>query len=81
MSQGLPLEIVQVFFDDILVHNLNKQEQYKQLDKVLKLLRVHKLYVKQSKFCFLQMEVGYVGHIVSQQGVKIDLRKIEAIVS
>lgn len=54
-----------IFFDDILVYSYNEQEHYKKLEDALKLLRDHKPYVKQSKCCFLQNEVEYLGHIIS----------------
>eukprot|EP00253_Pinus_taeda_P031420 PITA_31420 len=37
------------------------------------------LYEKRSKCFFGVQEVEYLGHIVSHEGVKVDLRKIEAI--
>jgi hypothetical protein len=37
------------------------------------------LYAKLSKCCFYQNQIHYLGHIISKQGIAIDLEKIEAI--
>ena len=46
---------------------------------VLKLLEEKQLYVKTSKCFFGVQDVQYIGHIVSQEGVKVDPDKIKAI--
>ena len=45
----------------------------------LQLLEDHQLYAKPSKCAFGLKEVEYLGHIVSHEGVKVDSRKIKAI--
>ncbi|KAF8044869.1 hypothetical protein N665_6181s0001 [Sinapis alba] len=42
-------------------------------------LREHKLYAKFSKCSFWQKSIGFLGHIVSDQGVSVDPEKIKAI--
>lgn len=59
-------KFILVFFDNILVYSSNEQEHYKQLEEVFKLLKVHKLYAKQCKYWFVQTEVEFLGHIISQ---------------
>jgi hypothetical protein len=46
---------------------------------VLQVLREHQLYAKLSKYIFYQMEINYLGHIISKEGISIDIEKIEAI--
>jgi len=46
---------------------------------VLKLFEEKQLYEKISKCFFGVQEVEYLGHIVSNEGVKVDLRKIKII--
>ena len=43
------------------------------------LLRSHKLYGKQSKCEFLKTEIHYLGHVISAQGVQMDMTKVNAI--
>jgi hypothetical protein len=42
-------------------------------------LREHKLYAKLNKSTFYQRQVHYLGNIISEEGVTMDLKKIEAI--
>eukprot|EP00253_Pinus_taeda_P029700 PITA_29700 len=49
------------------------------VDRVLQLLEEKQLYAKRSKCFFGVQEVEYLGHIVSNEGVKVDPRKIKAI--
>jgi hypothetical protein len=46
---------------------------------VLKVLREQKLYSKLSKCFFYQKNIHYLGHIISVEGIIVDLEKIEAI--
>ena len=49
------------------------------VERVLKLLKEHRLYAKPSKCAFGVQEVEYLVHIVSHEGLKVDLNKIKAI--
>jgi hypothetical protein len=42
-------------------------------------LREHQLYAKLSKCSFYQEWIHYLGHIISKDGIAVDLEKIEAI--
>ena len=70
---------VLVFFDDILIYNKSSEDHVQHVDKVLQLLEAHQLYVKPSKCFFGVLEVEYLGHIISHEGVKADPNKIKAI--
>ena len=48
---------------------------------MLQSLREKKLFAKLSKCEFCVKEVSFLGHIVSAEGIRVDLGKIEAIVS
>ncbi|XP_038979199.1 uncharacterized protein LOC120109538 [Phoenix dactylifera] len=69
-----------VFFDDILVYSHSMEEHVKHLEVVLSILEKHHFYIKPSKCAFAQKELEYLGHIISGEGVKVDQRKIEAMV-
>ena len=46
---------------------------------MLERLREHKLFAKLSKYIFWQKIIGFLGHIVSDQGLSVDPEKIRAI--
>ena len=46
---------------------------------VLSCLRENKLYGKLSKCSFFQKEIHYLGHIISGEGISMDLEKVKAI--
>ena len=70
-----------VFIDDILVYSRLEEEHTKHLRIVLQTLRDKQLYVKFSK-CELWLEkVVFLGHVISAEGVYVDPKKIEVILS
>ncbi|XP_070020833.1 uncharacterized mitochondrial protein AtMg00860-like [Nicotiana sylvestris] len=60
---------------------LNKDEHVDYLRAVLQTLRNNKLYAKFSKCEFWLKSVAFLGHIVSDEGIKVDTQKIEAVKS
>lgn len=68
-----------VFFDDILIYSSTLTDHLMHLKEVLQILRVHKLYAKESKCSFGQQKVEYLGHIISEQGVSTDPSKVQAM--
>ena len=47
---------------------------------VLSILEKESLYAKESKCEFVLIELLYLGHIISVDGVRVDLKKIRAII-
>jgi hypothetical protein len=72
-------KLVLVFFDDILIYSKTWKEHLKHLEQVLSLLEKNQFYAKLSKCSFGKEEVEYLGHVISQDGVKVDPEKIKAI--
>ena len=70
-----------MFIDDILVYSRSEEEHAEHLRIVLQTLRDKQLYVKFSKCEFWLKEVVFLGHIISAEGVCVDPKKIEAILS
>ena len=77
--QGLQWRTLLVYFDDVIVYGRNHQEHMDRLGEVFNRLAKAGLKLKPSKCDLLQEEVGFLGHIVTQHGVKPDPKKIEAI--
>jgi len=65
-------KFVLVFFDDILVYNTTWNTYIQHLSLVLSIMQRHSLFVKLSKCFFGQTQIDYVGHVVSQDGVKVE---------
>ncbi|KAG8482995.1 hypothetical protein CXB51_021864 [Gossypium anomalum] len=72
---------VVVFIDDILIYSRNESEHAEHLRMVLQILREKKLFAKFSKSEFWLHEVGFLGHVVSGDGIRVDPSKISAIVN
>ena len=68
-----------VFIDDILVYSKNENDHMGHLRVVLQNLKRHQLYAKYSKCEFWLRSVTFLGHIISSEGVEVDLRKTEAV--
>jgi len=77
--QSMLRKYVLVFFDDILVYSPSWCTHIQQLEKVLSLLREHKLYAKLSKCSFGKPQIKYLGHIVSGSGIAMEDSKVQAI--
>ena len=70
-----------VFFDDILIYSKSLEDHLFHLTLVLDTLRTHMFFANISKCEFCQDSINYLGHVVSVQGVKVDLQKIDAVVN
>jgi hypothetical protein len=74
-------KFVVVFIDDILVYSKNEAEHTKHLHTVLQRLRDHQLYAKLSKCEFWLREINFLGHTISQDGVSVDLEKVQEVMN
>ena len=68
-----------VFIDDVLVYSKTKHEHEQHLRTVLQVLREKQLYAKLSKCEFFQTEIGFLGHVINQYGIKMESSKVDAV--
>lgn len=74
-------KFILVFFDDILVYSPTWELHLSHVKETLAILKKHNFYIKASKCEFGKQELEYLGHIVTHKGVKVDQKKIEAMVT
>ncbi|XP_021975456.1 uncharacterized mitochondrial protein AtMg00860-like [Helianthus annuus] len=74
-------KFVIVFIDVKLIYSRDKTDHEKHLRCILTLLKQEKLYAKFSKCEFWLREVQFLGYIISEHGIQVDLAKIEAIMN
>jgi hypothetical protein len=68
-----------VFIDDILVYSKNKEDHAEHLRIVLTRLREHQLYAKFSKCEFWLRTVPFLGHVLSENGISVNLSKVQEV--
>jgi hypothetical protein len=71
---------VVVFIDDILIYSKNDSDHEEHLRLVLQKLRDNQLYAKFSECEFWLDEVQFLGHVISNGGISMDLVKVRDIV-
>ena len=69
------------FLHNILIYSNNEEEHEERLILTLKLLREHKMYAKLSKCDFYKDKIHYLGYIISDEAISMDLENIEAILN
>lgn len=72
---------VLVFFDDILVYSKDWETHLHHLEEVLRLLAAHSLVANQKKCYFGQRSIEYLGHMITEEGVAVDSRKVDSVLS
>ena len=69
-----------VFIDDILIYSKTSEKHEERLRKALESLRREKLYAKLKKCEFWLDNVSFLGHVISGEGVTVDLEKVKVVV-
>ena len=67
------------YLDDILITGSDTEEQMRNLDEVLKRLKVCNRKVKREKSSFFQNSVAYLGHVIDADSIHPMKQKTEAI--
>ena len=68
-----------IYLDDILIYSKTKEEHLNHLNIVLDILKKHILFAKLPKFDFMKNNIAYLGHIIRDDGIQVNPKKIEAV--
>ena len=71
------LEYVKVYLDDILIHSKTIDEHADHLENVFSILRNNTAEINFEKSSFCLEQVTYLGHIVTKDGIRPDISRIE----
>jgi len=72
-------DFVIVYIGDLLIYSGSMEKHVEHLQKVFQKLKENKLYAKFEKCEFGVMEVDFLGHRITQEGLKMDDHKVKAI--
>ena len=67
------------YLDDIMIFSSTLEEHLEHLSIIFGKLRQHNLKLKLKKCSFLKIETNYLGFVISENGIKPDEKKVEAI--
>jgi len=73
--------IVIVFIDDILIFKEDEEHHDEIVEEVLRSLKENDLFLKPEKCEFKKKKIEFLGIIIGEKGVKMDMTKVEAIMS
>jgi hypothetical protein len=74
-------KFVIVYLDDILIYSQTREEHLRHLKMVLSTLQKNKLLINLKKCSFMKNELIYLGFVISEDGLKMDPEKVQAIIS
>lgn len=74
-------KFVLIFFNNILIYNLDFKSHLRHIRLVLELLQHNNFFIKKSKCDFATQTVSYLGHIISKDGISVEPSKIEVVVN
>ena len=76
---GMLDEFCTAYIDNILIYSNSKKEYQTQIRKVLTALQKAGLQADIDKCKFHLTKISYLGLIISTEGIRMDLKKVEAI--
>ena len=69
-----------IYLDDIMVFSQTEEEHLKHMRYVLERMQLEKLLINVKKCTFMKAELVYLGFVISREGLKMDLEKVQAII-
>ncbi|XP_049875309.1 uncharacterized protein K02A2.6-like [Pectinophora gossypiella] len=70
---------VETYIDDILIHSETEQEHKEILEKVLQRAQEAGIKFNKNKCNFMKSEVRFLGHMLTEKGIKLDENRVKAI--
>ena len=70
-----------VYLDDVIIHSVELKSHLERVESFMERLWIAKLKLKVSKYRLLQWEVHFLGHVVSEAGIRMDPAKVDAATS
>ena len=71
--------IMVVYLDDILIFTRTEEEHVKAIRQVLQVLQKHKLFLCPEKCEFYKERIEYLGLVISENEVSMDLVKVVGV--
>jgi len=71
--------IMMVYLDDILIFTRIEEEHAKAIRRVLQVLQEHKLFLRPAKCEFCKKRIKYLGLVISENKVSMDLVKVAGV--
>lgn len=68
-----------VYFNDILIYSACQEVHLQHFKSLLKALKENNLYLNLEKCEFLTTQLLFLGFVVGEHGVSIDVNKVKAI--
>jgi len=70
-----------VYLDDTIIYSDTLDEHVQLVTTVFQILQKEKLYLSKTKLCFLCKEVKILGHVVTNDGIRMDPEKVDRVVN
>jgi transposase InsO family protein len=79
--KGMSRDRLVAFIDDVMIHAVSVKQEIENLREAFSRLLKAKLKLNVDKCKLFQTSVSFLGHIVDQDGLRTDPKKVEAIVN
>ncbi|MCO5592031.1 hypothetical protein L7F22_046025 [Adiantum nelumboides] len=73
-------QFLEIYMDDLCVHSLIRMDHIENLTKIFKKCRLYRICLNLEKYVFMVKQGKILGHIVSKNGISMDMEKIFVIV-
>ncbi|KAJ2911785.1 hypothetical protein MD484_g8628, partial [Candolleomyces efflorescens] len=68
-----------VYLDDIIIYSDSLEEHIEHVQKVLEVLKRETLYLSKGKLRFIAHELEILGHIIDDDGIRMDPHKVDSV--